>query len=280
MYRNLKDYDGGPTNPSHDDSPGEYDYEIPDDMVVGSPGGLSTTYHHYTHGFYGRGNTSSDVYAGEGNQYISGVYGNLYNTGGSSAEQLGLYPNPPDPPYWQHMSPQNTLPHGSNFLPSVTPPRDYTPPFGNNYSPYVPPDIEGYEPRIGNSVSSMPTAPRKEHLPPQEHSFIREPPRNVENFDDSSINVDTLQSDHPEHLLKNERIIIAPRASPFLLLFILILLYIAFDFWAETSHLFIKQVYGDKLTWTNSLLLSLVITCMIVLLIWFVGVPLTEFESV
>ena len=62
----------------------EYDSEIPDDYVVSSPGGVSSIYHHYTKGFNGPGNNSGDIYAGQGDPYISGVYGNMYQPGNSA----------------------------------------------------------------------------------------------------------------------------------------------------------------------------------------------------
>ena len=82
----------------------EYDWEVPNNLVVGSPGAVSTIHHHYTHGFYGRGNTSSDLYAGQGERYNSGIYGNLYQTGQESSQQYYANP-PPDYQYWQNEEP-------------------------------------------------------------------------------------------------------------------------------------------------------------------------------
>lgn len=70
----------------------EYDYEIPLDEVVSTPGGVSSRYHHPTYGFNGRGNASSDIFAGQGDQYISGIYGNLYEKGDTSTGLEGFQP--------------------------------------------------------------------------------------------------------------------------------------------------------------------------------------------
>jgi len=84
----------------------EYDWEVPDDMVVGSPGGVSTIHHHYTKGFYGRGETSSDVYAGQQQRYNAGEFGNLYQSGQTASQAMGYYPAAPDYQYWQNEEPQ------------------------------------------------------------------------------------------------------------------------------------------------------------------------------
>ena len=107
-YKKLTNYSGSlykDFNPSFRGI--EYDFEVPDNLVIGSPGGVDSVRHHYTKGFYGRGNTSSDVYAGQQNRYISGEYGNLYNPGHSAAQQQGFYGDAPDVKYWMN---QNSFP--------------------------------------------------------------------------------------------------------------------------------------------------------------------------
>ncbi len=59
----------------------EYSKDLPDDIIVGSPGGVSSTHHHPTGGFYGQGGSRSDVFARQGNPYEAGEYGNLYRKG-------------------------------------------------------------------------------------------------------------------------------------------------------------------------------------------------------
>lgn len=84
----------------------EYDWEVPDNLVVGSPGGVSSIHHHYTKGFYGKGNTSSDIYAGEQQRYMSGPYGNLYQSGQTASQAMGYYSAAPDYQFWQNEEPQ------------------------------------------------------------------------------------------------------------------------------------------------------------------------------
>lgn len=68
-YLPLNDYDGSliglQSNPA-----GPYD--------VPSPGGLASIQHHWSHGLFGPPERVVDVYAGTGDRYVHGEYGNLY----------------------------------------------------------------------------------------------------------------------------------------------------------------------------------------------------------
>lgn len=102
-YKKVEGYSGSlyqDFNPSYRGI--EYDFEVPDNLVIGSPGGVDSVRHHYTKGFYGRGNTSSDIYAGQQRRYISGEYGNLYNPGHGAAQAQGFYGNAPDEKFWMN----------------------------------------------------------------------------------------------------------------------------------------------------------------------------------
>lgn len=74
----------------------EYDYEVPGGNVVSSPGGVSSTHHHWTKGFYGSGGVTADIYGGSGLRYPYGVMGNAYGPGYDASTQMGNYPPPPD----------------------------------------------------------------------------------------------------------------------------------------------------------------------------------------
>jgi hypothetical protein len=103
-YQNLTKFDGSMYGR---DSYGglEYDWEVPNNLIIGSPGGVSSQHHHYTKGFYGKGNTSSDIYGGQGERYISGEYGNLYSEGESSSQGMGYYGDAPDYPFYNTDAP-------------------------------------------------------------------------------------------------------------------------------------------------------------------------------
>ena len=83
----------------------ERDYEVPDNYVVASPGGVSATQHHYTHGFYGHGDVQTDRWGYSDYQYPYGISGNLYQVGHSAAPHMGMYPQSHDNQYWNKQNP-------------------------------------------------------------------------------------------------------------------------------------------------------------------------------
>lgn len=85
----------------------EYDWEVPMNQVVASPGGVSDIQHHWTGGMYGRGNTSSDIYAGQGYRYPSAMFGSLYRSGHKTGQDYPtMYTEAPDHQYWKNEEPQ------------------------------------------------------------------------------------------------------------------------------------------------------------------------------
>jgi hypothetical protein len=80
----------------------EYDFEVPDNTVVSSPGGVSAIQHHYTKGMYSTASSRSDVYGGEGYRYPYGEFGNLYQTGQNAATQVNDFYQPPDRTFTQN----------------------------------------------------------------------------------------------------------------------------------------------------------------------------------
>lgn len=271
MYQTLKTYDSSLTSQPKIQFPDEYandgieyDYEIDDGMVVGSPGGVSTTYHHYTHGLYGRGNTSSDVYAGQGDRYINGEYGNVYNVGQSSPNQLQMFTSPPDNRYWENITPAQTGPYGQEFAPPTTYP-------GNAFSEVR--FRENYDPRMGVSV-----------YPPPPHK-----PSTIEHLDPSmELLVDPKTILPPPKKLAEEvkdvasRVRIVPKTNPLLMLFLFLAVFVVFDFWSATASLYIKQAYhnNNEPSWKSSLMYAVIITVVFVVLLWITDIPLVEFESI
>lgn len=83
----------------------EYDREVPDHMVVSSPGGVADIYHHWTKGMYSHAVDGTDIYGHTAqNQYPYGAYGSLYRPGHdpSVAYNANL---PYDPQYWKNQAP-------------------------------------------------------------------------------------------------------------------------------------------------------------------------------
>ncbi len=69
----------------------EYDYEVPDNIVIASPGGTSATHHHYTKGMYSDAVSMTDIHAGNplADAYPYGEYGNIYQQGQSATRLMG-----------------------------------------------------------------------------------------------------------------------------------------------------------------------------------------------
>jgi hypothetical protein len=118
-YQSVKNYNGSLYGEPSRYHGIEYEWEVPDNMVVASPGGVDTVRHHWTKGFYGRGNTSGDIYAGQGDRYISGEYGDLYQSGQSASQDQGYYTAAPDYQYWQNQPPPQYSLGGEQLPPDL-----------------------------------------------------------------------------------------------------------------------------------------------------------------
>lgn len=70
--------------------------------------------------------------------------------------------------------------------------------------------------------------------------------------------------------------------NPFLMLFLLLIAFILFDFWSNTIQRFIKQRFheGKEISWKAMLLYAILFTVAFGLLVWALGVPFTQFESI
>ena len=137
----------------------EYDYEVPNQMIVESPGGASSTHHHWTKGFYGVGGSSWDAF---GNQPPATVYGNtgsLYATGPTATQVSaqtapgpgGYYGSPP-----VGMAPQ--------FLGNQPPPNPPPEPFKTNDN------IEYLSAGGGNPIPEM----REKYVPSAGETKVNE----------------------------------------------------------------------------------------------------------
>jgi hypothetical protein len=94
-YQQLQEYSGSLYG-SPEYSGLEYDFETPDNIVVGSPGGVSGIHHHYTKGMYSNESSYWDIYGGESPAYPYGEYGSLYDKGLGASFTQSDYPPPTD----------------------------------------------------------------------------------------------------------------------------------------------------------------------------------------
>jgi hypothetical protein len=272
----------------------EYDWEVPDDMVVGSPGGVSSIQHHYTHGFYGRGNTSSDIYAGQGQRYNSGLYGNMYQTGQSGGQGMGYYPDAPDYQYWQNYEP-------SQF--------DYTNSTANEYTPFMtdygnpgsfqnppPPQNSNYKilSKPGNENYEKKSSPGKAAAAIDTETFLNDSFEILESayttpgITPASIEpLEAMQNPSPSGgtggtLAAGEKDLttfcIGSNINPWIFLLVVLFSAIVLAFWVNGTLLLVKQEVhqGKEPAWFHIILYAISFSFIFLLMLWFFGVPLTN----
>lgn len=248
MYKTLSD----PHVQSYPVDGPEFDFSIPDNMAVSSPGGIDSITGHWTHGMYGRANSSSDWFAGQGQAYISGNFGNMYQPGQTSTYEMSMYPQPSDLPYWSNMTPQAPSPYGSNFEPSIVPPTSYQDPRTSSVFPTsIPSTVENFTP----SADSVPLiSPEK----------LREVGEEIK-----------------KELPNLPKVAFISRTNPLVIMVLLLIVFIVFDMWSIAGQLFISQHFhgGKKPSWKNMLLYAVIVTGIFAFFLWLSGAKITELES-
>ena len=112
-------------NPEYDGL--EYDFEVPNQMIVESPGGASSTHHHWTKGFYGKGGSSWDVFGNQPPATVYGETGSLYAPG-PTATQVSAS-SAPGPGTYYGRPPVGMAP---SFIRNQPPPNPPPEPFNTN----------------------------------------------------------------------------------------------------------------------------------------------------
>lgn len=286
MYQSVKDYDGSlygaspkredpfaGSNFARDDGY-QYDYEVSNDNLIGSPGGVSATHHQPIGNIYGRANTSSDIYAGQDHRYINGEYGGLYSTGQTASENLGYYPTPPDAQWWNNITPQNTAPYGMGQNPPVVPP-DNIPandPEVNAYSNsrYItePFSRTAGDPRSMNSVNT--TVPQ----PSPKEGYSQRPQQEDSDVQYLTSQKDILESMAPDNTIEGFSMTESGTKLPHLVILLLLLgLFIVYMMWSNTATKFIREYYfdGEKLDWKTSGKIALIATMVLLFILWISG---------
>lgn len=282
-YQTLKKYDGSLYGQIHYNGL-EYDWEVPDNLVVGSPGGVSTIHHHYTKGFDGRGNSSGDIFAGQGARYIAGEYGNLYSTGQSATQNSGYFLSAPDYPYWQNETPNANV-YDYSYAQSypIETPLNY----GQMYSA----SPQQHAQFVDNVVNRL--------HPDWNAKSTKKSKKSIENYSNSELigsegldnsqtlpNTTDLSSILPE--IKSELSKVENQqantitVSPIILFILFLMAFIAFSFWSEAAHRYISAQFhgGNQPSWQRTLMYAIGITLLFIFILYLLNVPLTTFEGV
>jgi hypothetical protein len=241
-YQSLNDYQGGLYGkPQYFGL--EYDESVPDNTIIASPGGSSSTYHHYTKGFYGIGGSSSDLYAGEGRRYPYAEYGNLYQVGQTGGQESYIYPPVPDPRYTANQS--------------STPIRDGF-------------EFETRREKYGGAGHR---GPHRQHPHPhherfessQDMEFI---PKNPE-IEPFTVTTNFSKEGLNAHVKFDINVVG--------LFFLLLLIFIAFTFWTNAGSMLITTYVTKRpLTWKSAGIVAIVITLLIFILVWTFKIPTVQ----
>jgi hypothetical protein len=255
-YQNLQNYRG-----SLYGSPQylgiEYDPEVPDNMVISSPGGVASTMHDWTKGFYGYGGSSWDFYAGQGQRYPHAEHANLYQYGQNAPHHMGYYTKPPDAMFTQNMYRENPMFNRGDDRDNF----QYIP---QHDLPSTPP-TSGGGPQRGTS-SSFDKTPTS--IPN---------PNGPDDIPLTPVTPVTLDIKCPKRL---QQINVA--TNPIIIFIFLIIAYVALDMWSSAGHDFVlnKLNKGVPMTWKSYMFYAIVITLILFGLTYFIGFPLIQIEEV
>jgi len=222
-YLPLNDYDGSliglQSNPA-----GPYD--------VPSPGGLASMQHHWSHGLFGPPERVVDVYAGTGDRYIHGEYGNMY-VPNSHANVYNNYRGPHsdrtehstvrnDPYYWnEKKSSQTKVKSVENF--------------------------EGSNVELIEDVSQQPKVVVSK-IPHSQKSVVK----NIQNSDFTKLTELTKLTD-PSFVSMSEPKGSSSSSSKTTIIIVVIFIIICAKLWDETLHSFIVQRLsgGKEISWVR-----------------------------
>lgn len=273
-YQSLANYNGEmyePVLPSFEGI--EYDYTMADNIVMASPGGVSSTQSHYTKGFYGQGGSSSDMYAGQGDPYKDGIYGNLYSQGPSTTEALDIYPSTPN-----NFSVQKSLFVDRESTPKVDhfamiDMSDMIEDYKNSQKATVMNGIKRYE-KKDSSTDSQYSIGRPQGT---NNGGIIDMGDNVDPNTSVMIDADGDVTDSLEKRRYGIKI-----KNPWILFVTFILLYVGLTFWSDAIYLFIKDKFnsGKDFGWGKLLIFAIVTTLLIVLIAFVLKIPVIGFEQV
>lgn len=248
----------------------EYDWETPDNQVIGSPGGVSGIHHHYTKGMYSPSSSYSDIYGGESPAYVYGEHGNLYQTGQSSAYQAGVFQQPRDPMFTQN---EGTL-RRDNFIPDSELSGSASGATGN---------MEMIPPPDSTAITNPATG---EMIPQQNvHDTIRSVTNRVKdimgagkilNDDDREEIKQAVQA--VGHKMKN--VVVLP--NPWTIFFLLFVLWMAMAFlmYASEGLITTKLHGGVPLNWKWYLFYAVIFTVILLVLTSFVDISILRLEGV
>jgi hypothetical protein len=232
----------------------EYSRHIPDNVVVGSPGGTSQFFHSATPGIYEKQFEFTDGYANfdtsKNAVYESGNYGNIYNKGMHTAYYNAYARQPKKDHYFDSPQPQNTLVE-RGYVPNMK-------------------TVEGFS---NTDIPPTEYINYDEDDEPVKSTKLKIPSKSSKTKKKNTIEGYTLSSDIPKR---------TKRINPILLFVCIVLLYIVFMFWGNSVTSFFVNVLheSENIPWSKMMLYSIFFSIIFLLMMFIVGVPLIDLIEV
>lgn len=221
----------------------EYDYEVPDNIVIASPGGVSAIQHHYTKGIYSDASSNQDIHAGNANAdaYPYGEYGNVYQVGQSSTRYMGDFVEPADLNGVTGYTQNQGSPQKEYFKYMDKPLHDPK----SSTTPGGPPDMELISPDIPSS------------------------PRGMENTTPV-----TLSDDSETKTISMTGVV--------KIIAFFTVGYMAVNFWVKGGEDFINTRFygGATMDWKQYMLVALIFTTLLLVCAYIFGIPLVTLEKI
>lgn len=250
-YLPLNDYDGSliglQSNPA-----GPYD--------VPSPGGLASIQHHWSHGLFGPPERVVDVYAGTGDRYVHGEYGNLY------------VPNSHANVYNNYRGPHSDRTENSTI-------RD-DPYYWNEKKSSQTKGIENFENstvELIEDVSQQPAQQTKSAAPkisPSPKNSVKTAPiqKNVQNSDFTKFTELTKLTD-PSFVSISENPV-SSGSSKTVIIILVIFIIICAKLWDEALHNFIVQSLngGKEISWVRYGIYAVLATILLITVVHFADI--------
>jgi hypothetical protein len=249
-YLYLDEYDGSLTGLQSNPA-GNYD--------VASPGGLASTQHHWSRGLFGPPERVTDAYAGTGDRYINGEYGNLYvpashgnvynNFRGPHSDRTEHSTMRGDPYFWNEKKSSQT--------------KGIEPFEGNTTIEFIEDVSEKPQTKLQNNLSQ-----NKMQSPKNLHPSAPKP-QNPSSYETKISKVTNITE--PSFMAASESV---PKASGTTIIIIVIVILICTELWNETLHNFIvQQLHGGKeVSWVRYGIYASSATILLLAIIYFLNV--------
>lgn len=230
---------------------------------VASPGGLASIQHHWSHGLFGPPERVVDAYAGTGDRYIYGEYGNMY-TPNSHASLYDTYRGPTsdrteytnlvgEPYLWNNMMATSGLPHAYGHA---------EPSQGVNRQPVSAPSksIENFQHDNSTTYTVIGDSSPADNNPKPtsiSNGELIEPIESPPKLKGKAYVGDASEESKSKSKITAISIVLVT------------IVFVTLEFWAESIHSFTRQYLnkGAEITWVKYVIYALIATLILTLFV-------------